>query len=66
MAFADRIRHCNSYDPRRAIPLWAGKHRTRAAWSRTCESSRRTPENARDWLLVFAALALVVIAVHFT
>ena len=27
MAFADRIRHCNSYDPRRAIPLWAGKHR---------------------------------------
>jgi 8-oxo-dGTP pyrophosphatase MutT (NUDIX family) len=27
MSFADRIRHCNSYDPARAIPLWAGTHR---------------------------------------
>jgi 8-oxo-dGTP pyrophosphatase MutT (NUDIX family) len=27
MAFADRIRHCNSFDPARAMPLWAGKHR---------------------------------------
>ena len=27
MAFVDRIRHCNSYDPARAIPLWAGEHR---------------------------------------
>ena len=24
MSFADRIRHCNSYDPARAMPLWAG------------------------------------------
>jgi 8-oxo-dGTP pyrophosphatase MutT (NUDIX family) len=27
MSFADRIRHCNSFDPARAIPLWAGEHR---------------------------------------
>jgi 8-oxo-dGTP pyrophosphatase MutT (NUDIX family) len=27
MSFADRIRHCNSYDPARAMPLWAGQHR---------------------------------------
>lgn len=27
MSFADRIRHCNSYDPARAIPLRAGEHR---------------------------------------
>jgi 8-oxo-dGTP pyrophosphatase MutT (NUDIX family) len=27
MSFADRIRHCNSYDPARAMPLWAGDHR---------------------------------------
>src|SRR5215469_16725465 len=27
MSFADRIRHCNSYDPARAIPLRAGGHR---------------------------------------
>lgn len=27
MSFADRIRHCNSYDPARAIPLWAAGHR---------------------------------------
>jgi hypothetical protein len=27
MAFVDRIRHCNSYDPARAMPLWAGEHR---------------------------------------
>ncbi|HTZ36966.1 MAG TPA: DUF4743 domain-containing protein [Stellaceae bacterium] len=27
MSFADRIRHCNSYDPARALPLWAGRHR---------------------------------------
>lgn len=27
MPFADRIRHCNSYDPARAMPLWAGEHR---------------------------------------
>jgi 8-oxo-dGTP pyrophosphatase MutT (NUDIX family) len=27
MSFADRIRHCNSYDPARAMPLWAGGHR---------------------------------------
>ena len=27
MSFADRIRHCNSYDPTRAIPLWAGEYR---------------------------------------
>jgi len=27
MSFADRIRHCNSFDPTRAIPLWAGEHR---------------------------------------
>jgi hypothetical protein len=27
MAFADRIRHCNSFAPERAIPLWAGAHR---------------------------------------
>jgi 8-oxo-dGTP pyrophosphatase MutT (NUDIX family) len=27
MAFADRIRHCNSYDPARVMPLWAGEHR---------------------------------------
>jgi 8-oxo-dGTP pyrophosphatase MutT (NUDIX family) len=27
MAFADRIRHCNSFDPSRAVPLWAGEHR---------------------------------------
>jgi 8-oxo-dGTP pyrophosphatase MutT (NUDIX family) len=27
MSFADRIRHCNSYDPARAMPLWAGTHR---------------------------------------
>src|SRR5579872_1575923 len=27
MSFADHIHHCNSYDPARAIPLWAGEHR---------------------------------------
>jgi 8-oxo-dGTP pyrophosphatase MutT (NUDIX family) len=27
MSFADRIRHCNSYDPARVMPLWAGEHR---------------------------------------
>jgi hypothetical protein len=27
MSFSDRIRHCNSYDPARAIPLMAGAHR---------------------------------------
>ncbi len=27
MSFADRIRHCNSFDPARAMPLWAGQHR---------------------------------------
>ncbi|MBV9554342.1 MAG: DUF4743 domain-containing protein [Alphaproteobacteria bacterium] len=27
MSFADRIRHCNSYNPARAIPLWSGEHR---------------------------------------
>ena len=27
MSFADRIRHCNSYDPARAMPLWADGHR---------------------------------------
>ncbi len=27
MSFADRIRHCNSYDPARSMPLWAGGHR---------------------------------------
>ena len=27
MSFADRIRHCNSYDPARAVPLMAGEHR---------------------------------------
>jgi 8-oxo-dGTP pyrophosphatase MutT (NUDIX family) len=27
MSFADRIRHCNSYDQARAMPLWAGAHR---------------------------------------
>jgi 8-oxo-dGTP pyrophosphatase MutT (NUDIX family) len=27
MAYVDRIRHCNSYDPARAMPLWAGEHR---------------------------------------
>jgi 8-oxo-dGTP pyrophosphatase MutT (NUDIX family) len=27
MSFADRIRHCNSYDPARTMPLWAGEHR---------------------------------------
>jgi 8-oxo-dGTP pyrophosphatase MutT (NUDIX family) len=27
MAFADRIRHCNSFDSSRAMPLWAGEHR---------------------------------------
>ena len=27
MSFADRIRHCNSFDPARAMPLWAGEHR---------------------------------------
>jgi 8-oxo-dGTP pyrophosphatase MutT (NUDIX family) len=27
MSFADRIRHCNSYDPARTIPLLAGEHR---------------------------------------
>src|SRR6185437_8282399 len=27
MSFADRIRHCNSFDPARAMPLSAGKHR---------------------------------------
>jgi len=27
MAFVDRISHCNSYDPARAIPLRAGAHR---------------------------------------
>ena len=27
MSFADRIRHCNNFDPARAIPLWAGEHR---------------------------------------
>jgi 8-oxo-dGTP pyrophosphatase MutT (NUDIX family) len=27
MAFVDRIRHCNSFDPARAMPLWAGPHR---------------------------------------
>jgi 8-oxo-dGTP pyrophosphatase MutT (NUDIX family) len=27
MSFVDRIRHCNSYDPARAMPLWAGEHR---------------------------------------
>jgi 8-oxo-dGTP pyrophosphatase MutT (NUDIX family) len=27
MSFADRIRHCNSYDPARTIPLSAGAHR---------------------------------------
>jgi 8-oxo-dGTP pyrophosphatase MutT (NUDIX family) len=27
MSFADRIRHCNSYDPSRVMRLWAGEHR---------------------------------------
>jgi len=27
MSFADRIRHCNSFEPARAMPLWAGEHR---------------------------------------
>src|SRR5277367_3789957 len=27
MSFVDRIRHCNSYDPARAMALWAGQHR---------------------------------------
>ena len=27
MSFSDRINHCNSYDPERAMPLWAGEHR---------------------------------------
>jgi 8-oxo-dGTP pyrophosphatase MutT (NUDIX family) len=27
MSFVDHIRHCNSYDPTRAIALWAGEHR---------------------------------------
>lgn len=27
MSFADRIRHCNSFDPAQAIPLRAGEHR---------------------------------------
>jgi len=27
MSFVDRIRHCNSYDPARAMALWAGEHR---------------------------------------
>jgi 8-oxo-dGTP pyrophosphatase MutT (NUDIX family) len=27
MSFSDRINHCNSYDPKRAMPLWAGEHR---------------------------------------
>ena len=27
MPFIDRIRHCNSFDPARVIPLWAGEHR---------------------------------------
>jgi 8-oxo-dGTP pyrophosphatase MutT (NUDIX family) len=27
MSFADRIRHCNSFDSARAIPLWSGEHR---------------------------------------
>lgn len=27
MSFADRIRHCNSFDRSRVIPLWAGEHR---------------------------------------
>jgi len=27
MAFADRIRHCNSFERARAMPLWAGVHR---------------------------------------
>jgi 8-oxo-dGTP pyrophosphatase MutT (NUDIX family) len=27
MSFADRVRHCNSYDPARAMPLWSGEHR---------------------------------------
>jgi len=27
MAFIDRIRHCNSFDRARVIPLWAGPHR---------------------------------------
>jgi 8-oxo-dGTP pyrophosphatase MutT (NUDIX family) len=27
MAFVDRIRHCNSFDRSRVVPLWAGEHR---------------------------------------
>jgi 8-oxo-dGTP pyrophosphatase MutT (NUDIX family) len=27
MSFADRMRHCNSFDPARTLPLWAGEHR---------------------------------------
>jgi 8-oxo-dGTP pyrophosphatase MutT (NUDIX family) len=27
VAFADRIRHCNSFSPKRAMPLWAGSRR---------------------------------------
>jgi 8-oxo-dGTP pyrophosphatase MutT (NUDIX family) len=27
VAFVDRIRHCNSFDRSRVIPLWAGAHR---------------------------------------
>jgi 8-oxo-dGTP pyrophosphatase MutT (NUDIX family) len=27
LSFADRIRHCNSFDQARAVPLWAGDHR---------------------------------------
>jgi 8-oxo-dGTP pyrophosphatase MutT (NUDIX family) len=27
MSFADRMRHCNSFDPTRVLPLWAGEHR---------------------------------------
>ena len=41
MSFADRIRHCNSFEPARAMPLWAGEHRV--GWLRrdNAEALRR-------------------------
>ncbi|HML11255.1 MAG TPA: DUF4743 domain-containing protein [Stellaceae bacterium] len=41
MSFADRIRHCNSYDPARAMPLWAGEHRI--GWLRRDNAAALAP-----------------------
>src|ERR1700722_5336361 len=43
MSFTDRIRHCNSYDPARAMPLWAGAHRI--GWLRCANAELLKPHD---------------------